>query len=131
MGASETIKLLRQKIVKILSFLIIVRLGLYIPVPGVDLDIFSQSQGASNVLGFARNLTGSSFLGVGSLGILPYINASIIIQLLTPIIPRLERLQTEGIRAPTDKSLYTLFNFWLGNNFKHSCGIYTCKTDRV
>jgi preprotein translocase subunit SecY len=95
MGASETIKLLRQKIVKILSFLIIVRLGLYIPVPGVDLDIFSQSQGASNVLGFARNLTGSSFLGVGSLGILPYINASIIIQLLTPIIPRLERLQKE------------------------------------
>jgi len=40
-------------------------------------------------------LTGSSFLGVGALGILPYINSSIVIQLLTPIIPSLERLQKE------------------------------------
>ena len=95
MGTSETIKLLQQKIIKILSYLIIVRLALYIPVPGVDLDIFSQSQTSSNVLGFARNLTGSSFLGIGSLGILPYINASIIIQLLIPVIPKLEQLQKE------------------------------------
>ena len=41
------------------------------------------------------NLTGSSFLGLGSLGILPYINASIVIQLLTPVIPALEKLQKE------------------------------------
>jgi len=46
-------------------------------------------------LGWQKNLTGSSFLGVGSLGILPYINSSIVIQLLTPIIPSLERLQKE------------------------------------
>jgi preprotein translocase subunit SecY len=42
-----------------------------------------------------KNLTGSSFLGIGSLGILPYINSSIIIQLLTPVVPALERLQKE------------------------------------
>jgi preprotein translocase subunit SecY len=42
-----------------------------------------------------KNLTGSSFLGIGSLGILPYINSSIVIQLLTPIVPSLERLQKE------------------------------------
>ena len=95
MAVSETTSLLKQKIFKILSFLLIIRLGLYIPVPGVDLDIFSQNQGANSLFGFARNLTGSSFLGVGSLGILPYINSSIVIQLLTPILPALNRLQKE------------------------------------
>jgi len=68
---------------------------LYIPVPNVDLDIFSQGQTANPMFGFARNLTGSSFLGIGSLGILPYINSSIIIQLLTSVFPNLERLQKE------------------------------------
>merc|ERR1712086_692566 len=42
-----------------------------------------------------KNLTGSSFLGIGSLGILPYINSSIVIQLLTPVLPSLEKLQKE------------------------------------
>jgi len=91
----ETTSLLKQKIFKILGLLSFIRLGLYIPVPCVNLDIFSQSQTLNPLYGFARNLTGSSFLGIGSLGILPYINSSIIIQLLTPIIPSLERLQKE------------------------------------
>jgi preprotein translocase subunit SecY len=95
MEVSETINLLKKKIFKIFGFLILIRLGLYIPVPNVDLDIFSQNQIANSFFGIAKNLTGSSFLGIGSLGILPYINASIIIQLLTPIIPSLERLQKE------------------------------------
>jgi preprotein translocase subunit SecY len=59
------------------------------------LDIFSQNQVANPLFGLAKNLTGSSFLGIGSLGILPYINSSIVIQLLTPVIPALERLQKE------------------------------------
>ena len=95
MAKSETIALLRKKIIKILSLLLLVRLGLYIPVPNIDLDIFSQQQNVNPMFGFARTLTGSSFLGIGSLGILPYINASIIIQILTPIFPNLERLQKE------------------------------------
>ena len=95
MAKSETIALLRKKIIKILSLLLLVRLGLYIPVPNVDLDIFSQQQNVNPMFGFTRTLTGSSFLGIGSLGILPYINASIIIQILTPIFPNLERLQKE------------------------------------
>ena len=95
MEISETISLLQKKILKIFGFLILIILGLYIPVPSVDLDIFSQTQGANPLFGLAKNLTGSSFLGVGSLGILPYINSSIVIQLLTPIIPSLERLQKE------------------------------------
>jgi preprotein translocase subunit SecY len=95
MVGSETTNLLKQKILKILGFLILIRLGLYIPVPNIDLDIFSQNQVSNPLFGFAKNLTGSSFLGVGSLGILPYINSSIVIQLLTPVIPALERLQKE------------------------------------
>jgi preprotein translocase subunit SecY len=95
MVISETTSLLRQKIFKILGLLIFVRLGLYIPVPCVDLDIFSQNQAINPLFGFAKNLTGSSFLAIGSLGILPYINSSIIIQLLTPVVPALEKLQKE------------------------------------
>ena len=95
MAVSETTNLLKIKILKILSLLVLIRLGLYIPVPNVDLDIFAQNQISNPVFGFAKNLTGSSFLAIGSLGILPYINSSIVIQLLTPLIPALEKLQKE------------------------------------
>ncbi len=95
MTVSETTNLLRIKILKILGLLVLIRLGLYIPVPNVDLDIFTQNQITNPIFGFAKNLTGSSFLGIGALGILPYINSSIVIQLLTPLIPALEKLQKE------------------------------------
>jgi len=95
MPASETLNLLKRKLLKILGLLILIRLGLFIPVPSVDLDIFSQNQSVNPLFGFAKNLTGTSFLGIGGLGILPYINASIVIQLLTPVIPALERLSKE------------------------------------
>ena len=95
MENTTTRTLLKNKIVKILGLLLLVRLGLYIPVPGVDLDIFTQGQSLNPMFGFAKTLVGNSFLGVGCLGILPYINASIIIQILTPIFPKLEKLQKE------------------------------------
>lgn len=95
MKLSETSAQLQVKIIKILSLLLLVRLSLYIPVPNVDLDIFSQGQSINSMFTFARTLTGSSFLGIGSLGILPYINSSILIQLLVSVIPSLERLQKE------------------------------------
>ena len=57
--------------------------------------LFSQNQNTNPIFGFAKTLTGSSFLGIGALGILPYINASIIIQLLVPVLPQLEQLQKE------------------------------------
>lgn len=95
MEQSETTVLLKAKITKILFLLLLVRLGLYIPVPNIDLDLFSQNQNTNPIFGFAKTLTGSSFLGIGALGILPYINASIIIQLLVPVLPQLEQLQKE------------------------------------
>ena len=95
MENTTTRTLLKNKILKIISLLLLVRLGLYIPVPGVDLDIFTQGQSLNPMFGFAKTLVGNSFLGIGCLGILPYINASIIIQILTPIFPKLEKLQKE------------------------------------
>jgi preprotein translocase subunit SecY len=95
MQSSETISLLRSKIIKILTLLLLIRLGLYIPVPNIDLNLFESSKNSNIVFGFAKTLTGSSFLGIGSLGILPYINSSILIQLLTSVFPSLERLQKE------------------------------------
>ena len=66
MDPSTTKNLLRNKILKILTLLLLVRLGLYIPVPGVELDLFTNSQGISPMFGFAKTLVGSSFLGIGS-----------------------------------------------------------------
>ena len=54
MEVSETISLLQKKIFKILSFLILIRLGLYIPVPNVDLDIFSQNQATNPLFNLAK-----------------------------------------------------------------------------
>ena len=76
MVLSETISLLQKKILKIFGLLLLIRLGLYIPVPNVDLDIFSQTQGTNPIFGIAKNLTGSSFLGIGS-GDSTYINSSL------------------------------------------------------
>jgi preprotein translocase subunit SecY len=95
MEQSKTRDLLKGKILKILTLLLLVRLGLYVPVPGVDLNIFDQGQALSSVFSFAKSLVGNSFLSIGSIGILPYINASIILQLLIPLFPNLERLQKE------------------------------------
>ena len=86
---------LQKKILRILTLLLLVRLGLYVPVPGVDLNIFDQGQALGSMFGFAKSLVGNSFLSIGSIGILPYINASIILQLLVPLFPNLERLQKE------------------------------------
>jgi preprotein translocase subunit SecY len=95
MEQSKTRDLLKGKILKILTLLLLVRLGLYVPVPGVDLNLFDQGQALSSVFSFAKSLVGNSFLSIGSIGILPYINASIILQLLIPLFPNLERLQKE------------------------------------
>jgi preprotein translocase subunit SecY len=94
---SETITLLQKKFLKIFGYLIFIRVGLYIPVPNVDLDIFLKYQisNPNPLFDFSRSLTGSTYLGFGALGVLPYINSSILIQFLIPNIPNLERLQKE------------------------------------
>ena len=92
---------LRKKILFTLIILLIFRLGSAIPVPYVDVKALSEyftSQLSGTILGLYNAMSGSAFsqATVFALGIQPYINASIIIQLLCIAIPYLERLQKEG-----------------------------------
>lgn len=86
---------LRSRLLITLGLLILVRLGIYIPVPGIDRIAFEQAFQNSAIAGFLNIFTGGGLAAVGifALGILPYINASIIMQLLTSAIPKLEDLQ--------------------------------------
>lgn len=88
---------LRGRILVTVLLLILVRLGIFIPVPGIDRVRFSESVQNSPLVGFLDIFSGGgiSALGIFALGILPYINASIIIQLLTAAIPSLEKLQKD------------------------------------
>lgn len=91
---------LRKKILFTLFIVLLYRLGNAIPVPYVDIDKLAQyfSQLNNTVLGLVNTMSGGSFsrATIFALSIQPYINASIIIQLLTIAIPALERLQKEG-----------------------------------
>ena len=89
-------KALRDRVLITLGLLLLVRLGIYIPVPGIDRLAFQDfiAKGGQ-LIGFLDIFTGGgiSTLGVFGLGILPFINASIILQLLTAALPQLEDLQ--------------------------------------
>ena len=89
-------KELRTRVLTTLGLLLLVRLGIYIPMPGIDREAFKSfiDQGGQ-LIGFLDIFTGGgiSTLGIFALGILPFINASIIIQLLTAALPALEDLQ--------------------------------------
>ena len=89
-------KELRSRVLTTLGLLLLVRLGIYIPMPGIDRVAFKSfiDQGGQ-LIGFLDIFTGGgiSTLGIFALGILPFINASIIIQLLTASLPVLEDLQ--------------------------------------
>ena len=87
---------LRNRILTTIGLLLLVRIGIYIPMPGIDRVRFQEFlEGGGNLIGFLDIFTGGgvSSLGVFALGILPFINASIIMQLLTASLPQLEDLQ--------------------------------------
>ena len=91
---------LRNRILFTLGMLAIYRLGGHIPTPGIDAErleeFFQQNQGT--LLGFIDLFSGGMFrrLTVFALGIMPYITASIILQLMTIVVPTLEKLSKEG-----------------------------------
>ena len=104
---------LRNRVLITLGLLLLVRLGIYIPVPGIDRVAFQDfiARGGQ-LIGFLDIFTGGgiSTLGVFGLGILPYINASIILQLLTSAIPQLEDLQkNEGEAGRRKIAQYTRY----------------------
>ena len=89
---------LRKKVLYTFFMLLIFRLVSVIPAPGVDAAAIQQQMGNYDMLGLVNMMTGNAFsqMTIMAMGISPYINASIIIQLLTIAIPALERLQKEG-----------------------------------
>ncbi|MBZ5611763.1 MAG: preprotein translocase subunit SecY [Acidobacteriia bacterium] len=91
---------LRKRVLFTLAMLAIYRLGGHIPTPGIDANRLQQffQQNAGTLFGFIDLFSGGMFrrLTIFALGIMPYITASIILQLLTVVVPTLEKLQKEG-----------------------------------
>lgn len=89
---------LRERIVFTLMMFLVARIGTFIPVPGVDVDRLAEMTAQNNLLGYINLFSGGAFTRVSifALGIVPYINSSIIVSLLTSIIPQLEEIQKEG-----------------------------------
>ena len=94
------VKDIRNRILFTFFMLIVIRIGSQLPVPGVDGEVFKSffEQQAADGLGFFNAITGGSFLNMSvfALNITPYITASIIMQLLTIAIPKLEEMQRDG-----------------------------------
>jgi preprotein translocase subunit SecY len=86
---------LRGRLLLTVGMLALIRVGIFIPIPGIDRARFAADLQGSPIIGFLDIFSGGglSALGIFALGILPYINASIIIQLLTSALPTLENLQ--------------------------------------
>ena len=91
-------KEVRTKILITLALLFIYRLGCWIPVPGINPEIFQSETGSDSLLGLIGAVTGNALQNgaLFAIGITPYINASIILQLLTVAIPRLQEYSKQG-----------------------------------
>lgn len=102
---------LRKKILITFLILAIYRLFAHVPVPGVNTTALEQLFQSNQLLGLLDLLSGGTManFSVMAMGVYPYITASIIIQLLAPIIPALERLQQEGEQGRTKLNQYTWY----------------------
>ena len=89
---------LRAKILFTLGMLVVYRFVTHVPVPGVDAQALSLAFGQSALLGFLNIFSGGALesLSVAALGVYPYITASIVIMILTPVLPQLKALSQEG-----------------------------------
>ncbi|GAA0078269.1 preprotein translocase subunit SecY [Clostridium sp. CTA-5] len=89
---------LRKKFLWILVLVAVFRMGSHIPVPGINAEYLKRISESGGLIGFYDLLSGGAFsrFSIFALGVMPYINASIIMQLLTVAIPQLEQLSKEG-----------------------------------
>ena len=104
---------LRNRILFTLGLLIVYRLGTFIPVPGIDgvaLRQFMESAG-QGIGGMVSMFTGGALgrMGIFALGIMPYISASIIVQLMTSMVPALEQMKKEGAHGQKKINQYTRY----------------------
>jgi preprotein translocase subunit SecY len=104
---------LRKKLLFTAFILLIYRFGSFVPVPGVDLEALQAAidERGSRLLDFLNLFAGGALtrFAVFALGIMPYITASIILQLMTVVIPSLERLQKEGESGQQKITQYTRY----------------------
>ncbi|HBG99511.1 MAG TPA: preprotein translocase subunit SecY [Rhodobacteraceae bacterium] len=104
---------LRQRIFFTLGLLLVYRVGTYIPVPGIDGAALREfvEQASSGLGGMLNMFTGGAIgrMGIFALGIMPYISASIIIQLLAAMVPALEQLKKEGEQGRRKLNQYTRY----------------------
>ena len=104
---------LKRRIFYTLALLVVYRVGVHVPVPGIDsaalAEIFNRAQGT--ILGIFNMFSGGALerLSVFALGIMPYISSSIILQLLTVVVPHLERLKKEGEQGRKKITQYTRY----------------------
>ena len=104
---------LKKRILFTLAILIVYRIGVHVPVPGIDsvalASFFKAAEGT--IFGIFNMFSGGAFekLSVFALGIMPYISASIILQLLTVVIPHLEQLKKEGEQGRKKITQYTRY----------------------
>src|SRR6478736_4518210 len=117
---------IRKKIAFTAAMLLIYRLGSHIPVPGVNLSAVNNIQkefGGSNILNLLNTFSGGglSRIALFALGIMPYITASIILQLLTVVVPSLEKLSKEGEVGQARITQYTRY-LTVGLAFAQSIG---------
>jgi preprotein translocase subunit SecY len=109
-----TVPEIRRKLLFTAFILALYRFGAYIPVPGINVDTvkdLEDSFSGSNILGFLNLFSGGGLqrLAIFALGIMPYITASIILQLLTVVVPTLEKLQKEGEVGQRKITQYTRY----------------------
>ncbi|MBR2124813.1 MAG: preprotein translocase subunit SecY [Acetobacter sp.] len=113
MGAFAKAAELRKRIWFTLGALIIYRIGTYIPVPGVDAAVIGRllAQHRDGILGMFNMFTGGALgrMTIFALNIMPYISASIIVQLMSTALPSLEALKKEGERGRTKLNQYTRY----------------------
>lgn len=102
---------LRTKIIYTLGLIFVFRLGAHIPVPGVNPERFAELVNSGVIFGFFDVISGGALknFSVFAMGIMPYINASIIMQLLTVAVPHLERLNKEGEEGRKKITQYTRY----------------------
>lgn len=102
---------LRNKFLFTLAAIAVFRLGVHLPIPGVDSVKLTHLFGTGNLLNFLDLFTGGALVkfSIFAMGIVPYINASIIFQLLTAVIPQLEQLAKEGDSGRKQIAQYTRY----------------------
>ncbi len=104
---------LKNRILFTLAMLVVFRIGAHIPVPGIDASILAQffNQAQGSLLGMFDMFSGGALsrLTIFALGIMPYISAAIIIQLMTVVSPRLEQLKKEGEAGRRKITEYTRY----------------------